>query len=136
MPSQRTLDDHADATARVPSPPAPPAARGGRLLDRLSSDDRKKYPMATGFLDYFPDACAVVSNVSFRGNEKHNPGQPLHWSRGKSSDHADCVVRHASTRHDMDGEVMHLAEQAWRCMADLQIALEKKYDLSPPAGAK
>lgn len=128
------------STARVPSPPAPPAAaparHGGRLLDRLSSEERKEYPMATGLLDYFPDACAEVAHVSFLGNKKHNPGQPLHWSRGKSSDHADCVARHLSTRNDMDGTVMHLAEMAWRAFADLQLALEVKFNLDPPAGAK
>lgn len=126
-----------EPTTRVPSsaaPAAPPV--GGRLLDRLNSEQRKEYPMATGLLDYFPDALAEVSHVSFLGNQKHNPGQPLHWSRGKSSDHADCVVRHESTRAGMDGEVLHLAEAAWRSLADLQIALETKHRLDAPAGAK
>ncbi len=112
------------------------ASTGGRLLDRLSSAERKKYPLATGCLDYFPDALAVVANVSYRGNEKHNPGEALGWSRGKSADHADCVIRHMSTRTAMDGDVPHLAEAAWRVLAELQIALEKRHNLSPPPGAK
>jgi hypothetical protein len=129
--------------ARVPQNPIAAAGTaagesltGGRLLDRLSSAERKEYPMASGLLDYFPDACAEVSHVSYLGNQKHNPGQPLHWSRSKSSDHADCVVRHYTTRHGMDGAIMHLAEAAWRAMADLQIALEEKYKLDPPKGAR
>ena len=154
MPSQRTLDDNAEkrdpANARVLSsavapPTTPPTSSGpavapppssGRLLDRLSSEERKTYPMATGLLDYFPDACAMVSHVSYLGNQKHNPGQPLHWSRGKSADHADCVVRHMSTRNSMDGTIPHLAEAAWRALAELQIGLEKEHALAPPPGAR
>lgn len=127
-----------DATARVPSSAsaAVAAAPKGRLIDRLTSDQRKEYPMATGCIDYFPDALAEVSHVSFLGNQKHNPGQPLHWSRSKSADHADCVIRHYSTRGDMDGQVLHLAEAAWRALADLQLALEAKHNLAPPPGAR
>ena len=44
-------------------------------------DERKTYPIATGVLDYFPDAIAAVAYLSFRGNQQHNPGQPLHWAR-------------------------------------------------------
>lgn len=143
MPSQRTIDEHADQAADNARPRdhsdgdrGSGSPTGGRLLDRLTSEQRKEYPMATGLLDYFPDACAEVSHVSFLGNQKHNPGQPLHWSRAKSADHADCTVRHMSTRMDMDGSIMHLSEAAWRAMAELQIALEKKFNLAPPAGAK
>jgi hypothetical protein len=106
-----------------------------RLLDRLTSAARKEYPMATGLLDYFPDALAEVSHVSWLGNQKHNPGQPLHWSRSKSADHDDCTVRHMATRMSLDGDILHLAEAAWRTLASLQLALEAKYNLSPPAGA-
>ena len=140
-------DDAETRASRASSKPAAPAAApdatgtqaaphvGGRLLDRLDSAERKEYPMATGLMDYFPDALAVVSNVSWRGNQKHNPGQPPHWSRQKSSDHADCVVRHMATRADMDGKVLHLAEAAWRVLADLQITLEERHKLSLPSGA-
>ena len=36
-------------------------------------------------------ALAEVARVSKAGNDQHNPGQPLHWARDKSADHADCV---------------------------------------------
>jgi hypothetical protein len=49
----------------------------------------KEFPIANGVLDYFPDAIVAVSNLSKAGNDQHNPGQPLHWARGKSSDEAD-----------------------------------------------
>src|SRR5581483_11091208 len=56
--------------------------------------ERKKYPLATGLLDYFPDALVAVAHVSYVGNEQHNPGKPLHWDRSKSADEADTAIRH------------------------------------------
>src|ERR1019366_1289144 len=41
--------------------PMPCAEHPPRLLDKLTSAQRKEYPMATGLLDYFPDALAEVS---------------------------------------------------------------------------
>lgn len=108
-----------------------------RYLSTLSSAERKEHPMATGLLDYFPDALAVVSNVSFKGNQKHNPGEPLGWSRAKSGDHPDCAVRHLVERGYVDADnIEHMAEAAWRALAELQLHLEQKYNLSPPRGAK
>jgi hypothetical protein len=106
-----------------------------RLLDGLSSETRKRYPMAAGLLDYFPDALAAVSNVSFEGNEKHNPGEPLHWARGKSMDHADCIVRHLNQRGGFDGTIRHSAALAWRALALLQEELEHEFGYEQPRGA-
>lgn len=47
-----------------------------------------------GLLKYFPDALFEVARLSKTANDKHNPGEPLHWSKDKSADHADCIVRH------------------------------------------
>ncbi len=89
------------------------------------SAERKGIPLVTGLLDYFPAALAEVAKVSVAGNEKHNPGQPLHWSRGKSNDHADCVARHLAERGGFDKEgIRHSAEGAWRYLALLQEELE------------
>lgn len=108
-----------------------------RLLGLLTSAERKKYPMATGLLDYFPDALPYVAHVSYLGNEKHNPGQPLHHSRGKSADHADCVARHMVERGEVDPDgIEHLGEAAWRALMDLQEHLERKHNLSLPRGAR
>lgn len=92
-----------------------------------SATERKKFPMVSGLLDYFPDALAVVSNVSWHGNEQHNPGQPLHWARSKSGDEADTLVRHLSQRGtlDVDG-IRHSAKVAWRALALLQKELEEE----------
>jgi hypothetical protein len=86
---------------------------------------RKDTPIATGVLDYFPLAMAEVARVSKAGNDQHNPGQPLHWARGKSTDHADCVARHLLERGtvDEDGQ-RHSAKMAWRALALLQTELE------------
>src|SRR5690348_15140244 len=58
------------------------------------SGARKDIPLARGLLDYFPAALARVAELSRIGNEKHNPGEDLHHARGKSGDHADCILRH------------------------------------------
>jgi dATP/dGTP diphosphohydrolase, N-terminal len=87
--------------------------------------DRKKYPIASGLMDYFPDALVAVSHISYRGNEQHNPGQPLHWSRGKSTDEADTMLRHFMQRGTIDTDgVRHSAKMVWRALAFLQKEIE------------
>jgi hypothetical protein len=89
------------------------------------SDARKAAPIATGVLDYFPDALADVARLSKIGNDKHNPGEPLHWARGKSNDQADCILRHMIDRGTIDTDgVLHDAKVAWRALAQLQLAIE------------
>jgi hypothetical protein len=88
---------------------------------------RKDIPMARGLLDYFPDALAAVAAVSKAGNDQHNPGEELHWARGKSMDQADCIIRHLIDRdtYDSDGH-LHSAKVAWRALALLQQELEDR----------
>ena len=87
---------------------------------------RKAVPICTGFLDYFPDAVADVARLSKIGNDQHNPGEPMHWARGKSTDQADCILRHQMDRGTVDTDgVLHDAKVAWRAMAQLQLAIEK-----------
>lgn len=104
-----------------------------------SSRDRKRRPIVTGCLDYFPDALAEVAFLSWVGNQKHNPGESLHWSRGKSTDQADTTVRHLMERGGFDeyeivnedGEketvrIRHAVAVAWRALASLQEELERE----------
>ena len=93
---------------------------------------RKEFPMATGLLDYFPDALAYVSHVSFLGGQQHNPGKPLHWDRSKSGDESDALMRHFLDRgtRDEDG-LRHSAKVAWRALALLQTELEKSEPAKP-----
>lgn len=90
----------------------------GIPTDRQARKDR---PIARGVLDYFPDALAEVAYVSFIGNEQHNPGQPMHWSKHLSSDEADALVRHLLERGKVDTDgCRHSAKVAWRALALLQ----------------
>jgi hypothetical protein len=86
------------------------------------SEERKNVPITTGVIDYFPAALAEVAKLSKLGNDKHNPGQPLHWARGKSMDHADCIGRHLIDRGiiDPDTGLSHTVEVVWRALALLQ----------------
>lgn len=88
-------------------------------MTRLFPEDsaaRKTYPVYSGLIQYFPSALAAVANHSYVSNEQHNPGQPLHWARGKSPDEADALLRHLMER-DYVG-------MAWRALALLQKHLE------------
>ena len=87
--------------------------------------DRKAAPVCTGVLDYFPDALVEVARVSKVGNDQHNPGEPLHWAKEKSTDEADALVRHLLERgtRDTDGQ-RHSAKVAWRALALLQREIE------------
>lgn len=93
----------------------------------IAQGDRKKIPLCSGVLDYFPAALAEVAKLSHAGNEKHNPGEPLHWARDKSTDHADCIARHLVDRGltDPDTGLSHSVEVAWRALALLQEELER-----------
>lgn len=87
--------------------------------------DRKATPVYSGVLKYFPLALAEVARVSKAGNDQHNPGEPLHWARGKSTDHADCATRHLMEAGTMDTDGQrHSAKLAWRALALLQEELE------------
>jgi len=93
----------------------------------LSTDakERKGVPVTTGVLDYFPLAIVEIARLSKAGNDQHNPGEPLHWAKEKSTDHADCIVRHLIERGTFDSDGMrHSAKVAWRALALLQIELE------------
>jgi hypothetical protein len=104
----------------------------GSCLLPEDSSARKSIPVTTGVLDYFPLAIAAVAQLSKAGNDKHNPGEPLHWARGKSTDHADCIGRHLIDRGRFaeDG-TRHTAALAWRALALLQEELEAEAGTGP-----
>lgn len=118
---------------------------GGRLLARFSSAERKEYPVTRGVLDYFPDALTLIARLSWAGNEKHNPGEALHWARSKGGDNPDCIGRHLIERDGSDVielqdgrriEIPHRVAMAWRALAELQLWAEKEYGLDLAPGAK
>jgi hypothetical protein len=97
-----------------------------------NSQNRKNSPIFSGVMMYFPDAILAISQHSKKGNDKHNPGQPLHWAKEKSKDHADAMARHLidiGPNWDLiDDETgsYHAVALAWRALALLQTLLEKK----------
>lgn len=88
---------------------------------------RKDTPIYSGVLNYFPKALAEVARVSKAGNDQHNPGQPLHWDKSKSTDHLDCITRHLLEAGTIDSDGMrHSAKIAWRALANLETELDVK----------
>lgn len=92
----------------------------------MNNENRKSFPIFSGCLKYFPLALLEISRVSKIGNEQHNPGEPLHWAKDKSTDEADALVRHLleSGTFDTDGQ-RHTAKAAWRSLALLERELEE-----------
>lgn len=89
---------------------------------------RKDIPLFSGVTAYFPDALVEVAKVSKLGNDQHNPGQPLHWDKTKSTDHEDCIARHTTDafKARTHGErIEHLRARAWRSLAALQVELDR-----------
>jgi hypothetical protein len=104
------------------------------VSDRGVSDDsalRKQAPVFSGALAYFPDAIYELAEHSWVSNQKHNAGEPLHWSRDKSDDHMECLGRHmidlakALARGDDDEVAYHHKAISWRALAAHQINIEE-----------
>ena len=104
---------------------------------------RKALPLYDFLTGYFPDAIVELVKVSVAGNAQHNPGEPLHWARGKSMDQLNTAMRHqfdhgAGHVYDdagLDPAVlkaiggyppMHLAKAAWRLLAEIQLICEAR----------
>lgn len=93
--------------------------------------ERKNTPVASGVLDYFPDAIRSIAQCSLAGNEQHNPGSELHWDRSKSGDEADAMMRHFMERGTIDSDgIRHSTKAAWRALALLQ----KEIEANPSVG--
>lgn len=102
-------------------PKAKPALRA------KTSAERKGEPIHSGAIMYFPDALAALARLSVAGNNKHNPGEPLHWARGKSMDQMDAMCRHTICPDAIDPETgeTELVAAFWRIGAQLQLQQER-----------
>ena len=63
----------------------------------FSDDDKERkgrWPVWDYLFKYFPLAFLEEVRVAVIGNEQHNPGQPLHWAREKSTDQLNAALRH------------------------------------------
>ena len=99
-----------------------------------NSDERKRVPLYSGVIAYFPAALVAIAKRSQEGNDQHNPNQPMHWARCKSADHLDALARHLA-----EGDWVGVA---WRALANLQVRCEMdgaplapgaRYTTNPPA---
>lgn len=132
-----------DASAHAPA--VPPLAnllaewqkRRGLTLP-LDSSERKLIPLHSGCYAYFTAALAAIAAWSYHNNQKHNPGQPLHWSQGKSRDHEDCIARHGVDVGDAralgsdEAQLVELTARAWRALAELQMFAQSQGAPLPP----
>ena len=93
----------------------------------MTSEERRRYPLTTGAIDYFPDALLYVAHVSWRANEQHNPGEPMHWAKDKSVGNGDQIGRHLAERYKMDDDnLLHAGKLAWRALEFLQRQIEER----------
>lgn len=137
VPTEPPLRWYDDLEYRYRVKPAEdaPAPRANSLPDDPA--ERNKFLMADGLLDYFPNALAYVSLVSKVGNDQHNPGQPMHHARGKSTDHRNKILRHLIDTGGLDDKgIRHSGYVAWRALANLQEELEAQEGAPLPRGAK
>lgn len=99
-------------------------------MQKLTAEERKGIPVYSGFIKYFPDAILAVAELSRIANDQHNPNEPLHWAKEKSTDEPDAMMRHLidhakGEERDTD-TVRHLTKVAWRAMAHLQRTIENE----------
>ena len=98
-------------------------------MPQLPSDpkERKKIPLGTGLLDYFPLALAEAAKASVAGQSQHTPGEPLHWDRSKSRDNEDALIRHYIDRYEIDSDgVAECGKMVWRACAVAELILENR----------
>jgi hypothetical protein len=104
--------------------------------------ERKMLRVFTVLCHYFPKAMREVTRVCVAGNAQHNPGEPLHWVRGKSMDQMNALFHHM-VDHEMgevfdqtdppeilaavDGKPLYsMAKGAWRALAELELTIERE----------
>jgi hypothetical protein len=105
-----------------------PNDQWGVKLRDYTSAERKEMPVWTVLAEYFPDAFAALARHSKKNNDKHNPGERMHWARGKSADHLECAARHLLTpdrKDEVSGET-ELVAALWRVAAEVQLREEKR----------
>ena len=85
-------------------------------------NSRKKSPVYRGVLAFFPLALRAVAHVTHVSQRQHIPdGEEIQWDRTKSTDHADCLMRHLldhARGEELDNDGLpHIHKVAWRALA-------------------
>jgi len=105
--------------------------------DKIRKSD---WPIWDYMFGYFPKAWLEEVRVAVTGNKQHNPGQKLHWARGKSTDQLNTAFRHLFdyAKQKADGKIVPrdakgmavLAQSIWRLKAQLELDLEEEAKLA------
>lgn len=86
--------------------------------------DRKQYPVFTGLLKYFPDACAAVARCSLIASKQHGL-DTVRWDRSKSVGEGDELLRHLMQGGTLDSDgIPHDVKAAWRSLELVQRRIE------------
>ena len=103
------------------------------------AEARKGAPVDDVILGYFPNAIAEISRYAKFGNDKHNPGENLHWAFQKSTDHGNCLVRHQMRAAEIDPSsgFYHAIAVAMRALMQAETILLKNHpELEPGRSVK
>jgi len=96
----------------------------------MTAQERKKIPVYSGVVYYFPLALREIAKASAIGQVQHNPDKPLHWDRSKSGDELDAMMRHlidhASGEEFDDCGTRHIVKCGWRILAFIQKTMENE----------
>ena len=133
----------------------------GNVLDKASRSHRQIYPQP-GWVEHdveeiWRNVLAVIREIADRDRSKlsklaglsitnqretvlvfnRKTGKPLHHDRSKSTDHADCIIRHLVDAGTLDTDgVRHSAKVAWRSLALLQEEIERDEGAPLPRNAR
>ena len=89
------------------------------------AEARKRAPIFSGPMSYFPDALWALAECCLAGSKQHHPTEPMHWDREKSGDELDALARHMLEAGTIDSDgIRHSQKIAFRAMANLQKELE------------
>lgn len=110
--------------------PAPEAIEAWqKVVGSMTDAERKALPVGDALL-YFPLVWLALAEVCRVANEQHNPGQPMHWAREKSTDQLNTALRHIfddklGLDKDPTDQCWMLAKTVWRAAAALQLKMER-----------
>ena len=131
---RKALDVLSEVSPRGFEVDKPKTEQASQPILSTDSTERKNTPIWSTVFKNWPLALAALARHCKRGNDKHNPGQQIHWAREKSSDHEDCAARHLVDVHHYNAEIGEYEEACalvFRGMCILQLLEEKRLGKTP-----